>query len=90
MHGLPSLGTTALARKSLGETHVPLSPTPSHNPFKQQAVKYRVMIGSFQSAARIEGTRNVPSSFGLRLRTIADGTAERACYLGSALSINSP
>jgi uncharacterized protein len=37
----------------MGETPMPLSNTPSHNPLKQQAVTYRVMIGSFQSAAHL-------------------------------------
>jgi len=40
--GLPSRGTSALAGESMGETPMPLSNTPSHNPLKQRAVTLRV------------------------------------------------
>jgi hypothetical protein len=35
--GLPLRGTSALARESMGETPMPLSNTPFHNPIKQRA-----------------------------------------------------
>jgi hypothetical protein len=36
--GLPSRGTSALARESMGEPPMPLSNTPFYNPLKQRAV----------------------------------------------------
>jgi hypothetical protein len=45
------------ARESMGETPMPLSNTPSHNPLKQQAVTRRVGIKSAAFETRAKGAR---------------------------------